>query len=114
MPRGRCRRPWLGLLWLIGWPVVLAFLQREYIRVGETAYNQAAVARRSDYLRDLALTPTAAKELRIWGMLDWLIARFETSWRAAMEPVWRTRRPGRPIFWLAALSRGEPVGAVGA
>jgi ABC-type multidrug transport system fused ATPase/permease subunit len=94
--------PWLALLWLLLWPVVLYVLQREYVRVGQAGYGQAAVVRRSDYLRDLALTPPAAKELRVWGMLDWLLSRFDAAWLEAMAPVWRTRRPGRPVIWLTA------------
>lgn len=94
-------RPGLGVLWLSLWPIVLYFLQREYVRVGQTAGVYAAAVRRSDYLRDLALTPTAAKEVRVWGMLDWLIEAYDRSWLAAMAPVWQTRRPGRPILWLA-------------
>jgi ATP-binding cassette, subfamily B, bacterial len=90
---------WLGLLWLAMWPVVLYLLQREYVRVGQTAYGQAEAVRRSDYLRELALTPPAAKEIRIWGMLDWLLDRFDAAWLTAMQPVWRERRPGRTILW---------------
>src|SRR5262245_38542721 len=59
---------WLGLAWLAMWPLVLYVLQREFVRVGEAGAGQAAAVRRSDYLRDLALTPPAAKELRVWGM----------------------------------------------
>jgi ABC-type multidrug transport system fused ATPase/permease subunit len=77
-------------------------LQREYVRVGQAGYGQAEAVRRSDYLRDLALTPPAAKELRVWGMVDWLLNRFDAAWLEAMAPVWRTRRPGRPVIWLTA------------
>jgi ABC-type multidrug transport system fused ATPase/permease subunit len=92
---------WLGLLWLVMWPVVLYFLQREYVRIGHAAYGHADAVRRSDYLRDLALLPAAAKEIRIWGMLDWLLDRFDDAWLGAMRPVWQARRPGRPVLWVA-------------
>lgn len=95
-------RWWLGLLWLALWPVVLYVLQREFVRVGQVAGGHAAAVRQSDYFRDLALTPEAAKEVRVWGMLDWLLGRFDAAWLAAMQPVWRTRRPGRPVLWLTA------------
>ena len=68
----------------------------------DTAYVQAEVVRRSDYLRDLALAPAAAKELRIWGMTSWLIGRFDAAWLQAMAPIWRTRSPNRPTIWLTA------------
>jgi ATP-binding cassette, subfamily B, bacterial len=84
---------WLGLAWLVIWPVVVFWMQREYVRVGQVGYGLSDALRRSEYLRDLAITPPAAKEIRIWGMLDWLTGQFEAAWRAAIEPVWRARRP---------------------
>ena len=53
--------------------------------------------RRADYLRDLALTPAAAKEVRIWGMADWLVERFEAAWLQAMRAglADRAARTGR-------------------
>ncbi len=93
-------RWWLGLAWLVMWPVVLYYLQREYLRVGEVGFGQAAAVRRADYYRDLALRPSAAKEVRVWGLSGWLADRYETAWRGAMEPLWRARRPGRAVLWL--------------
>lgn len=90
---------WLGLAWLVIWPVVVFSMQQEYVRVGQVNYGQSSALRRAEYLRDLALTAPAAKEIRIWGMLDWLMAEFETAWRTAIEPVWQARRPsGRVLF----------------
>ncbi|HEY8472171.1 MAG TPA: ABC transporter ATP-binding protein [Natronosporangium sp.] len=90
---------WLGLLWLVLWPVLLYAMQREYVRVGQVGYGLSGVLRRAEYLRDLAITAPAAKELRLWGMLDWLLGRFERAWRSAIEPVWRARRPrARVVF----------------
>ena len=96
--------PVLGAAWLLLWPVILAVLMREYVRVGEAAMGQAAAVRRSDYYRDLALMPGTAKELRIWNLLDWLVGRFDHAWAEAMVPVWRTRNPGRPVVWLSVLA----------
>ncbi len=84
---------WLGLLWLIIWPVSLLVMQREYVKIGAVAYGQSGALRRAEYLRDLALGAEAAKEVRILGLLDWLIDRFDRTWLAAMQPVWRARRP---------------------
>jgi len=92
---------WLALVWVALWPLVTYYFQREYIRVGEAASGQAGALRRAAYYRSLALAPSAAKELRIWGLTDWLIARFDEAWRRAMEPAWRARNPGRPAIWLS-------------
>ena len=95
-------RPWLGLLWIAVWPLVLGVLMREFIRVGQAAGYTAATVRRAQYFVDLALMPAAAKEVRVWGMLDWLVERFHTASLEAMLPVWRQRNPGRPVIWLSA------------
>jgi ATP-binding cassette subfamily B protein len=92
--------PAIGLTWILLWPLVLAVLQREYVRAGLAGLGQAAALRRADYLRDLALTPPAAKEIRVWGLADFLIERFDAAWLSAMAPVWATRHPGRPVVWL--------------
>ncbi|GAB3741853.1 ABC transporter ATP-binding protein [Microlunatus parietis] len=84
---------WLGVIWLIVWPLTLLLMQREYVKIGAVIYGQSSALRRSEYLRDLALEAGPAKELRILGLRDWLIGRFEESWLAAMRPVWRSRRP---------------------
>jgi ABC-type multidrug transport system fused ATPase/permease subunit len=94
-------RWWLGVAWLIFWPVVLYYLQQEYVSVGQATRGEAAILRRADYYRDVALTPVAAKEVRIWGLTSWLAGRFEATWRAVMEPAWRARRPGRSVVWLS-------------
>ena len=84
---------WLGLIWLVTWPVVVYFMQREYFRVGQVGFGQSSALQQAEYLRDLAITAPAAKEIRIWGLLDWLVTRFGAAWHAAMEPIWRERRP---------------------
>jgi ATP-binding cassette subfamily B protein len=84
---------WLAVIWLVTWPLVVYFMQREYFRVGQVGFGQSSALQEAEYLRDLAITAPAAKEIRIWGLLDWLVTRFGTAWRAAMEPIWRERRP---------------------
>ena len=94
-------RWWLGLAWLVMWPVLLYYLQREYLRVGETRFHQAAALRRADYYRDLALRPSAAKEVRLWGLAGWIADRYDATWHRAIEPLWQARRPGRAVLWLS-------------
>lgn len=90
---------WLGLAWLVLWPVLVYYMQREYLKVGQVGYGQSKALRRAEYLRDLAMTAGAAKEVRIWGMLDWLLERFEAAWLSAIEPVWEARRPSKKVIF---------------
>ncbi|HVX43709.1 MAG TPA: ABC transporter ATP-binding protein [Mycobacteriales bacterium] len=94
---------WLGLAWLILWPVMLHFLQREYLQAGEIGYGKSTALRRAEYLRDLAITPPAAKELRVWGMRDWLIDQFESVWFATMAPVWKARNFSPRVIWSVTI-----------
>ena len=38
------------------------------------------------------MSPEAAKEIRIFGLLDWVGARFSAAAMAGVLPVWRQRR----------------------
>ncbi len=48
--------------------------------------------RQAGYLRDLALDPLAAKEIRIFGLVRWLLDRFDAAWHAAVAASWKERR----------------------
>jgi ATP-binding cassette, subfamily B, bacterial len=48
--------------------------------------------RRSEYLRGLALGPHAAKEVRVFGLSEWVVAEYTRTWLEAMATVWRARR----------------------
>jgi ATP-binding cassette subfamily B protein len=66
--------------------------------------------RRATYLRGLLTGTDEAKEVRLFGLTGWLVARYAAVWRGAMEVVWRNRgRSLRPI--LAAC--GVVVVAIG-
>lgn len=80
--------------------VVLAFRQgqrgglRRYSRVFRTV---AARRRESLYLRGLAMHAPAAKEIRVFGLLPWLLARYRQAYLAWVMPAWRERR--RILLW---------------
>ncbi|HVE91158.1 MAG TPA: ABC transporter ATP-binding protein [Actinomycetota bacterium] len=49
-------------------------------------------ARKANYFRRLALSLEPAKELRIFGLGDWLLQRQGTHWLAGIREVWQVRR----------------------
>lgn len=72
--------------------------------------GQSNALRRATYFRELALAPVGAKELRVFGLQEWLAEAFDGTWRQAMESVWRARRGWLPL--VAALGgMGLAVGA---
>ena len=54
--------------------------------------GQTQRMRQAEYLRNLALDPAAAKEIRIFGLVHWLLDRFDSAWRAAVADSWKERR----------------------
>lgn len=94
---------WLGLAWLVIWPIIVYRMQRDYLRVGEEGFGQSAQLRQAEYARDLALDPGPAKEVRLWGALDWLVTRFDTLWQAGIGPIRKARRP-RPGMVIGSAS----------
>jgi ATP-binding cassette subfamily B protein len=48
--------------------------------------------RRAHYFRELALSADAAQEMRVFGLVPWMLANFDDAWRTGMAPVWKARR----------------------
>ena len=87
-------RWWLAVgLWAV-------YAGMTWIRAGQLRRTVAALRghsrrfRRSSYFRDLALTPGAAKELRVFGLGSWTEERFADEWNLAMVGFWRDRPRG--------------------
>lgn len=69
----------------------------------EVLSRQTSHMRRAEYLRDLALTPAAAKEVRVFGLSGWLTRQFQAEWISGMTQVWRDRAQGWTPLTLATL-----------
>jgi ATP-binding cassette subfamily B protein len=69
--------------------------RRLFVDTLAAASGQVEALRRASYLRDLLSEPNvAAKEVRIFGLTEWLLERFRSTWLAAMAEVWCQRRRG--------------------
>jgi ATP-binding cassette, subfamily B, bacterial len=83
-------------------------VMREHILCAVRArHGQTSVLRRANYFVDAALTPTAAKETRVFGLGGWYAQRFESLYLGAMREVWKERsksRRGLVMPWLATLA----------
>lgn len=88
-----------------------------YGRHGRFEAGFAPQRRRRDYYRDLITSGVAGKEIRVFGLLPWLRARYRAHALDAVLPVWSSRR--RNIYgayllaspiWLA-LAAVTTVGA---
>ncbi|MGW6024713.1 ATP-binding cassette domain-containing protein [Streptomyces sp. NPDC055099] len=78
---------------LLGLAAVLTY--RSYLRLSRQVHGSmeaaSAVIRKAAYLRSLALDPEPAKEVRVFGLGDWLAERMTAVWRSGMAKVWSTR-----------------------
>ncbi|HVF12773.1 MAG TPA: ABC transporter ATP-binding protein, partial [Actinomycetota bacterium] len=70
---------------------------RDYLVLMKLSSGQAPTIRRSHYYRDLAFVPPAAKEVRVFGLGDWLIDHFKQFWYQAMDPLWKERTNRREL-----------------
>ena len=60
--------------------------------------------RHADYAYRLAVEPTAAKELRLFGLADWVVDRFRSRRQYLHDLRWQaTRLRERPVIWSLLL-----------
>ncbi len=63
-----------------------------FFRWGQLVRLFAPLRRRVAYVRELATSTRAAKEIRTLGLLDWLDERYVSDNRSALVPMWTWRR----------------------
>jgi ATP-binding cassette subfamily B protein len=82
------------------WPIAAVALAGLWFFVGralQSSYYRASPfwtdpLRRARYLQRIGLMPHWAKEIRIFGMVDWLVAQFTREWSSVIAELWRARR----------------------
>jgi ABC-type multidrug transport system fused ATPase/permease subunit len=86
---------WLATQWLLRESAV--WFDRNTAEVREAQ-------RHADYAYRLAVDPPAAKELRLFGLADWTLARFVERRTLLFERIYRaTRLRERPLAWSLLL-----------
>ena len=81
----------LAVIWL----VVARQWQADYYRANPF---WADPLRRARYFKQLALMPAWAKEVRIFGLAEWLGERFGQQWALVMADLWRARRADQRLM----------------
>lgn len=100
-------RWWAALLLLPAWTLANRWFSKEVKALLQSRHAQTATLRRSGYFRDLSLFPTAAKEIRVFGIGSWIVDRFSRHWNDGMQEVWREVRGRRlEMFRSVALLIG--------
>jgi len=110
-------RWWAPLLLAAAWYLT----NRAYMKKtekGMTVQDGAPGVRRAGYLRSLALDPSAAKEIRVFGLGAWAVGRYGDAMLEALGELWASRGAARG--WSAAatvmlvVSHAAVLGALGA
>jgi len=92
--------------------MVFRYGQRGGLRKYSTAWRGVVgVRRRAEYLRDVAMGPAAAKEMRVFGLSSWFGDRYEEATAQMLAPVTARRRAIylRPYLLYTAI--GLVIGA---
>ena len=103
--------PWLAALLLVGCAISFVGLVRYFFVQVKAGLAGHGDLRRALYFRDLAVSPSAAKEVRVFGLGEWLGDRYDAAWREAMSPSWAQRRGSRTSVTVAIVAVGLIMGA---
>jgi ABC-type multidrug transport system fused ATPase/permease subunit len=86
---------WLATHWLLRESAVWRDRNTEEVREAQ---------RHADYAYRLAVDPPAAKEMRLFGLSDWIVERFRARRRRLFELQWQaTRLREQPLIWSLLL-----------
>jgi ATP-binding cassette subfamily B protein len=80
---------------LYGLVVIFGVRRRWHVAFREVVTSMLANSgrlRMSSYFTDLVLLPAAAKEIRVFGLVDWLVGRQRHFWTEAVAPGFELRR----------------------
>ena len=108
----------VGFRWWLAAGLLGVYVAMTWVRAGQLRRTVGALRgharrfRRSSYFRDLALTPDAAKEVRVFGLASWVGDRFVEEWDRAMAGFSRDRPKGRWLPPTSALVLGVTLGVV--
>ncbi|HEX5870187.1 MAG TPA: ABC transporter ATP-binding protein [Longimicrobium sp.] len=104
---------WAPLALAVGWRLT----NRVYLTAMERGLSAksgpgAALLRRSEYLRSLAVDPAAAKEIRIFGLAGWTVGQYGDAWLDALGVLWKNRKADRRLNAAAIVALGVSHAAV--
>ncbi|MGH3067574.1 MAG: ABC transporter ATP-binding protein [Streptosporangiaceae bacterium] len=110
-------RWWLGLLFLAGWLVIRPPLRRLLAERALLTRRATPALRHSWYYLGCAWRPQFAKEMRVFGLGEWILGRYQERWTDGMAPSWaamsRLNRRVLAFGGLVAVMYGAGAGALG-
>lgn len=94
--------PWVCVLVLAGLLVFRTGQRRGFLGVIRTWATQMNHRRRADYWTSLLTTAQPAKEIRVFGLCDWIGERYDEETRAHLDPFRRAKSADtrRQALWF--------------
>jgi ABC-type multidrug transport system fused ATPase/permease subunit len=103
-------RWWAPLVLAGAWLATHWFLRESAVWMDRNTPEVREAQRHAEYAYRLAVDPPAAKELRLFGLADWVMARFVARRAVLHELQYRaTRLRERPLAWSLLLVLGANV-----
>ncbi|GGY06517.1 multidrug ABC transporter permease [Streptomyces minutiscleroticus] len=97
--------PWLAVVLLVVCVINRAMLRRWWVHLAQVRDERESMRRRAEYWSDVASGRPAAKEIRLFGLHEWVVERRSRALLAWAETIWSTRRGIlRQQGWIALLS----------
>jgi len=101
---------WAPVLLVSAWGATHWLLRESAIWYDSNTEEVRAAQRHADYSYRLAVDPPAAKEVRLFGLANWVIDRFRTHRRRLFDLRWQaTRLREKPVIWSLLLALGANV-----
>ncbi|NJQ01088.1 ATP-binding cassette domain-containing protein [Streptomyces zingiberis] len=97
--------PWLAVLLLVVCLVNRALIRRWWVHLAEVRDERESMRRRAEYWSEVASTGPAAKEIRLFGLQEWVVQRRTRELLAWAETIWAARRDIlRQQGWISLLA----------
>jgi ABC-type multidrug transport system fused ATPase/permease subunit len=110
-------RWWLGALFLVGWTLIRPPLRNLLAQRATLTRRATPALRHSWYYLGCAWRPQFAKEMRVFGLGDWILGRHRERWAEGMAPSWaamtRLNRRVLALTGLVAVMYAAGAGALG-
>jgi ABC-type multidrug transport system fused ATPase/permease subunit len=96
---------WVVVLLFAAYAYAVAAMSRSYQRMLHSSEGGTDRIRRALYLRDLVCGTSTSREVRVFGLFDWLLTGYLREWRRAVGGLRHERRGA----WRVSLSGGTVV-----
>ncbi|MHB1447094.1 MAG: ATP-binding cassette domain-containing protein [Acidimicrobiales bacterium] len=99
-------RWWLGLGTILVLGGSYVAIRRGYSAIVIGSQDESGALRRAAYLRDVLITGPAAKEVRLFGLTDYFVDSFRTTWDQTMRHLRSARANDEWVSYVLCLGVG--------